>query len=57
MSKFYQVRSAQTVYSKVTVEANSEDEAKQLAIEGMEWRDYDADGFEITSITEEMRDD
>ena len=49
---FYEVRSVQTVWSKVTVEAPSEDEAKQLAIEGMEWRDYDADGFEITDIKE-----
>ena len=57
MSKLYEVKSVQTVYSKILVEANSEEEAQELAIDAMEWREYDADGFEITSITEEMRDD
>ena len=57
MSKLYEVKSVQTVYSKILVEANSEEEAQELAIDAMEWREYDADGFEITSITEEMQDD
>ena len=57
MSKLYEVKSVQTVYSKILVEANSEEVAQELAIDAMEWREEDADGFEITSITEEMRND
>ena len=57
MSKFYQVRSAQTVYSKITVQANSEEEAQALAVESMNWREYDAQDFIILEINEEMRDE
>ena len=56
MSKLYEVKSVQTVYSKILVEANSEEEAQELAIDAMEWREYDADGFEVTDVTEKLYD-
>lgn len=49
----YQVISSQLVYSSVTIEAESEEEAEEIAFEGdNEWKFYDSADWQIESIKE-----
>lgn len=49
----YQVISSQLVYNTTTIEANSQEQAEELAYEGdHEWRFYDAAYWQIESVEE-----